>query len=214
MGKKSFLIALLISMLFSFTVYSQQNNQTNNQTNNNDERQYQLIDESTIVFTDSANSDSQQSEQSLTTGSTVWLFVRMIIFLLLVVAAIYGILWVFKKKTNITKDEDDFLRRVAYLNLGPDKTVEVVTLIDRAFLIGVTDGGINLISEIEDKELIEAMNLNADKKAVRKKPLNFAEVLDMFTATATGKNTTVYGDTGNQLTDKLKKRRNSFNKTE
>ena len=36
--------------------------------------------------------------------------------------------------------------------------------------------------KFEDKELIQAMNLKADKTQNTKKPVNFSEVLDMFTA--------------------------------
>ena len=46
------------------------------------------------------------------------------------------------------------MRRVAYLNIAPGKTVEVITLIDKAYLIGVTEDNISLLGEIDDKELI------------------------------------------------------------
>ena len=72
------------------------------------------------------------------------------------------------------------MRRVAYLNIAPGKSVEVITLIDKAFLIGVTDDNISLLGEIDDKELITAMNINSDKKVNTKKPATFNEVLDLF----------------------------------
>ena len=72
------------------------------------------------------------------------------------------------------------MRRVSSLNIGPGKSVEIVTLLDNAYILGVTDSNINVIDQIEDKELIEALNLNFDKNQNVKKPMNFADVLDIF----------------------------------
>ena len=104
----------------------------------------------------------------------------MIVVLLIVVLLIYAFFWFVKKKNKNLKTEDDYLRRVAYLNIAPGKSVEVITLIDKAFLIGVTDDNISLLGEIDDKELITAMNINSDKKVNTKKPATFNEVLDLF----------------------------------
>ena len=112
--------------------------------------------------------------------STAKLVIKMIVALVLVVAALYGIMWFFKKKNNPAQSDDDFLRRVSSLNLSPGKSVEIVTLVDRGFILGVTDSNINLIAEITDKEMISALNLNFDKKQNTKKPMNFSDVLDMF----------------------------------
>ena len=80
------------------------------------------------------------------------------------------------------------MRRVAYLNLSPTKTVEIVTILDRGYLIGVTEDNITLLGEIDDKELINAMNVNADKKQNLKKPVNFKELLDSLLVKGDKKN--------------------------
>lgn len=113
-------------------------------------------------------------------SSTIGVFVRMILVLLIVVILIYVFFWFVKRKNKNLKTDDDYLRRVAYLNIAPGKSVEVITLIDKAFLIGVTDEKISLLGEIDDKELITAMNLNCDKKANIKKPATFNDVLELF----------------------------------
>ena len=104
----------------------------------------------------------------------------MILVLILVIVAIYALMKFFKKKSTEVKSSDDFLRSVSSLSFGPGKSVEIVTLIDKAYVLGVTEKSINLIAEIDDKELIESLNLNHDKKSNVSKPINFAEVLDMF----------------------------------
>lgn len=136
------------------------------------------ISEDSIVLTDTAEISQNTTEYK--GSSTLGTFIRMIIVLIIVIGLIYGVLWFIKKKTNVVKTDDDYLRRAAYINIAPGKSVEVITLIDKAYLIGVTEDNITLLGEIQDKELIEAMNLNADKKANTKKPANFSEVLDMF----------------------------------
>jgi len=178
LGKsKKLIAAMFVFMAALLCLYSQSNNQNETQNQINNEQNISLSEDS-IILEDSSTSDSSDNDFKGT--STVGVFVRMIVVLVIVVALIYGILWFIKKKTNVVKTDDDYLRRVAYINIAPGKTVEVITLIDKAYLIGVTEDNISLLGEIEDKELIQAMNLNADKKNNTKKPLNFAQVLDTF----------------------------------
>ncbi|MBO5825142.1 MAG: flagellar biosynthetic protein FliO [Treponema sp.] len=141
-----------------------------------------VLDESQILLGET-NPESQitfSDDESNLEKSSVWLFVRMILVLILVIVAIYALMKFFKKKSTEVKSSDDFLRSVSSLSFGPGKSVEIVTLIDKAYVLGVTEKSINLIAEIDDKELIESLNLNHDKKSNVTKPINFAEVLDMF----------------------------------
>lgn len=141
-----------------------------------------VLDESQILLGET-NPESQitfSDDESNLEKSSVWLFIRMILVLILVIVAIYALMKFFKKKSTEVKSSDDFLRSVSSLSFGPGKSVEIVTLIDKAYVLGVTEKSINLIAEIDDKELIESLNLNHDKKSNVSKPINFAEVLDMF----------------------------------
>lgn len=141
-----------------------------------------VLDESQILLGETTP-ESQitfSGDESNLEKSSVWLFVRMILVLILVIVAIYALMKFFKKKSTEVKSSDDFLRSVSSLSFGPGKSVEIVTLIDKAYVLGVTEKSINLIAEIDDKELIESLNLNHDKKSNVSKPINFAEVLDMF----------------------------------
>lgn len=196
MGKsKKIFLAVIVFMTAVFCLYSQNSQNSNAQADSNPEQNITLSEESYEIdssgFEDTANQNGKKT-------STVGVFVRMIIVLIIVVAMIYGVLWFIKKKTNVVKTDDDYLRRVAYINIAPSKTVEVITLIDKAYLIGVTEDNITLLGEIDDKELIEAMNLNADKKAKTKKPLNFAQVLDTFLVKG-NKQKNIFSDAENQV---------------
>ena len=61
-------------------------------------------------------------------------------------------------------------------------------------IIGISNnrmrGQLFLISEITDKEMISALNLNFDKKQNTKKPMNFSDVLEMFMPGGLKKKTT------------------------
>ena len=166
------------------------------------------LSEDSIIISlgDSETSTSYSSEKK---SSNVKLFLRMIIVLIIVVVLIYFVLWFIKKKTNIVKNEDDYLRRVAYINIAPGKTVEVITLIDKGYLIGVTEDNITLLGEIEDKELISAMNLSADKKTHTTKPVNFSQVLDMFLLKG-NKKTNIFKDSEEKIYSSKNESENSL----
>lgn len=172
--KKSLLIFVI---LFGLTnvLFSQNNNDSLNVENS-----VSVSEDSTLLQDDYFSSNNETRNLNLKQPSTAWTFIKMILFLCLVVAAIYAVMWFFKKKVNNTKSDDNFLRRVSSLNIGPGKSVEIVTLLDNAYILGVTDSNINVIDQIEDKELIEALNLNFDKNQNVKKPMNFADILDIF----------------------------------
>lgn len=172
--KKSLLIFVILLGVTN-VFFSQDNNDSLNVENS-----ISVSEDSTLLQDDYFSSNNENSNLNLKQPSTAWTFIKMILFLCLVVAAIYAVMWFFKKKLNNTKSDDNFLRRVSSLNIGPGKSVEIVTLLDNAYILGVTDSNINVIDQIEDKELIEALNLNFDKNQNVKKPMNFADVLDIF----------------------------------
>ena len=186
---KKLFAAVIVFMAAVFALYSQTtaNNQTSNQ-----------ISEETIIISDDAVSENSTTAQTYKGPSTVGMFVRMIVVLIIVVGLIYGVFWFIKKKTNIVKTDDEYLRRAAYINIAPGKSVEVITLIDKAYLIGVTEDNITLLGEIHDEELIKAMNLTADKKNNTKKPVSFSDVLDMFLIKKGGQKN-VFTDTEQQV---------------
>lgn len=183
-NKKSLLAAIFIAAI-TFSVFSQENNLNSSSDNttavetsvSNGTGDYE---NSTTYFNNS--SDTASNSNNYKAPSTLWTIVKTLFFLILVCVAIYFVMRFFKKKSSIAQSDDDFLRRVSTLILSPGKSVEIVTLLDKGYILGVTDGNISLISEIDDKELVSALNVNFDKKQNTTKPMNFSDVLDMFMA--------------------------------
>lgn len=172
MVKRKSLFLIIFLFAFAFNCFSQ-TTVTEPQTES-----AASFENNTEYFSDS--NGSENSSDVYKSSSAAKMIIKMIVVLALVIAALYGIMHFFKKKNNVVQSDDDFLRRVSTLNLAPGKSIEIVTLVDKGYVLGVTDGSINLISEITDKEMISALNVNFDKKQNTKKPMNFNEVLEMF----------------------------------
>lgn len=146
------------------------------------------------------------------TGSG-WIFFRMF----LVLACVIGLAWWFlrflKKKNETPEVSDDpFLRRVSSVSLGQGKSVQVVTLLNKAYILGVGEDSVTLISEVEDNELINSMNLYADKHENNPRPKTFEEVLEIFMPrkkNAQGNSTKVsaYDGSTKKILDALKLKR-------
>lgn len=145
--------------------------------------------------------------------SSFGLFLRMVISLLVVIALVYFVVKIFRKNSGFADSDDSFLRKVAQISIGAGKSVQIVTLLENAYLIGVTDNNINLLAEIKDKELVDSLNLIADKNQNVSKPKSFADVLDLFLAKGL-KNSSAFSDSARHASDMLKNQRDRFNRGE
>ena len=87
-----------------------------------------------------------------TGASTLWLFIRMILVLALVIAGIYALVFFLKKGLYPKTPDNPFLKKAVSLSLGPGKSIHAVTMPGAAWLVGVSEAGVNLIAEITDKE--------------------------------------------------------------
>ncbi|MGP1444726.1 MAG: FliO/MopB family protein [Treponema sp.] len=116
--------------------------------------------------------------QSSGRSSTAGMLFQLVISLAVVCALIYGVLYFIRRSKRFTAADDPFLKNVASLALAPNKNLHIVTLIDKAYLIGAADSSLSLIAEITDKELIDAMNLHAAQTAGPKQ--DFGSLLQTF----------------------------------
>jgi len=100
--------------------------------------------------------------------STVSVFsiFRMLLTLAVVAAAIYGLVYFlkFRRASRAKAELDPFLKILASAPLGPSRGVHVVSVGPQAWLVGSAETGVNLISEIGDKDTINAMLLEDSKR--------------------------------------------------
>lgn len=130
----------------------------------------------------------KQDETSLMVGdvaaprsaekSTASVLFQLVLSLAVVCVLVYGVLCFIRRSKQFTAADDPFLKNVASLAIAPNKTVCIVTLIDKAYMIGVSDASLSLLAEISDKELIDAMNLHAAQAAGPKQ--SFSSFLHTF----------------------------------
>lgn len=137
------------------------------------------VQDETAILLDAPADTATGTVTAASSDSTVWILLRIVLVLAIVCAGIYGVVYFLKKTTRINAGNDPYLKNVASLSFSPNKSVRVITVGSQAFVLGVTDQAISLISEITDRELIDAMNLEADRNASLP-PVNFAAVLKSF----------------------------------
>jgi flagellar protein FliO/FliZ len=112
-----------------------------------------------MTFEDAAPLPVQNS------GASIWIVIRMILVLALAAAAIYGIVFLIKRSSRQTAVNDPFLKILASSHLGFNRYVHIASVGSKAWLLGASDGGVNLISEIDDKDVINSMLLEDSRKS-------------------------------------------------
>ena len=100
-------------------------------------------------------------------GSSVWAAIRMVLVLVLTAVAIYGVVHLIKKSSKPAAESDPFLKVLASSHLGSNRYAHIVSVGDKAWLLGSSDGGVNLIGEILDKDIVNAMQLEDSQKSTQ-----------------------------------------------
>ena len=98
-------------------------------------------------------------------GPSLWSVVRMILTLALVAVAIYGVVILIRRSAKKTASNDPFLKVLANAHLGSNRYAHIVSVGSKAWLLGSSDGGVNLIGEIEDKDILNAMLLEDSRRS-------------------------------------------------
>lgn len=139
--------------------------------------------EQQILLNSSGTEDVSGTTSPSSDTNLFFPFLRTIFVLAVVIAIIYLIAWFFKKSITPGAENDLFLKKTASITLAPGKTVQIVTFQDKAYMLGVSDNSITLLSEINDKELVDTMNLQADSTNVSR-PRDFASLLGAVSSSA------------------------------
>jgi len=117
------------------------------------------VDETTLSFSDA--STQAQAAKKAAGPSTLMYFLRMVVVLALVLAAIYCVYRLMKKLAKPKDVEGSAIKILASQSLGPGRALHVVALGSKAYLVGATDSAVNLVTEVADKEFVDKLNLEA-----------------------------------------------------
>ena len=163
-GKKVFFVFFFLFVIFLFA-------------ENEGESKTDIPDESGIILdakADQNTADPQDSSFQPNSGfdlstaertqSQVSSLLRILVSLFVVCILAYVVLKFLKKSSNVFPANDPYLKTVASINLAQGKSVHVITLGEKAYIVGVSDSSINKIGEVEDKTLIDTMNFEAEHR--------------------------------------------------
>ena len=100
---------------------------------------------------------------------SIWDFVRMLVVLAGVVGVIYLIFFFIKKGAKRRFAENDLIEIIGSRDLAGGKALHLIKVGGVFLLIGVADGAINLITEISDKETIDAISLRLSEIGAERK---------------------------------------------
>jgi flagellar protein FliO/FliZ len=100
-------------------------------------------------------------------GSNVstWDFVRMILVLACVIGAIYALFWLLRRGAGRRVQENDLIKVLGSKGLNGSRSLHLVEVGGSVFLVGASDGGVQLIAEITDKESLDSVRLKAAEEA-------------------------------------------------
>ncbi|HET6450243.1 MAG TPA: flagellar biosynthetic protein FliO [Spirochaetia bacterium] len=98
-------------------------------------------------------------------GVSAWDFVRMILVLACVLGIIYLLFWLLRRGAGKRVQENDLIRVLGSRGLSGSRSLHLVEVGSSVYLVGASDGGVELISEITDKETLDSLRLKAAEQA-------------------------------------------------
>jgi len=129
------------------------------------------VDETSLVITDTGTADAAAGNaggnESLSTFSA-WDFIKMILVLICVVAAIYGLFRILRKMSGQKYPQNSVMQVVSGLTLPGKKGIYIVRVGKEFYTVGTAENSINLLSHIEDKETIDEIILKQTEAPVVK----------------------------------------------
>jgi len=122
----------------------------------------QIVDETTLIINTGEIEPETEPEVSV---SAIGLsdLIRTILVLLLVIGAIYLVLYILKKFSTSSIDGSSLINVVGSKGLMKDSAVHLLEVGNQVFLIGTGNSSVNLISEITDQETVDNIRLNLSK---------------------------------------------------
>jgi flagellar protein FliO/FliZ len=119
------------------------------------------LDESHIPLGTAANAATGQVQVVPTAGVTAWDYLRMLLILACVVVVIYLLFWLLRRGAGKKIQENDLIRVLGSRGLSGSRALHLVEVGSSVYLVGSSDGGVELIAEITEKESLDSLRLKA-----------------------------------------------------
>ena len=135
-------------------------------------------------------------------GVSPFAVIRMVLVLALAALAIYGVIFFIKRRFRPQELKDPHLKLLARVPLGGDSYAAVLSLGNKAWLVGGGSSGLNLISEVSDTEILETLLLGEAERngdAAARGGLNFRSLLQRLRGNAVANAGTHTASSGRKL---------------
>ena len=103
---------------------------------------------------------------------------KVLLTLAVVAAAIYGIIFFIKRVSRGNMAKDPFLKVLASVPLGTNRGAHIISVGSQAWLVGAAEHGVQLIGEIQDKDILNAILLEDSRKSADSTPANGGHLPD------------------------------------
>ncbi len=130
--------------------------------------------ESELVFGQEAAPEAPEERPLNSFG--MWDLIRMVLILAIVVVLIYAVFYLLKRSSKGRMQASEIIKVLGSRSISGNKSLHLIEIGRQIFLVGSGDNGINLVSEISDKESIDEIRLKAVNSADAGKR-NFSDVL-------------------------------------
>jgi flagellar biosynthetic protein FliO len=148
-------------ILMNFSLYAQEVSEPT-------EEAVTAIDETTLVINNEAAAGANNQGVNVQAIGLSDL-IRTIVVLLLVIGAIYAVMYILRKFSTNTIDGSSLIKVVGSKGLMKDASVHLLEVGNQVFLVGSGSSSVNLISEITDQETIDNIRLNLSNGSSSKK---------------------------------------------
>lgn len=123
------------------------------------------------------NDDQGEAGGSGIATFSTWNIIRMVLILAAVIAVIYVIFYFLKKSSAGKSTDRTLINILGSQSLSSNRNLHLVKIGEQIFLIGSSENSVNLISEISDRESIDALMLEVSSEGTVEKK-SFAGVLN------------------------------------
>lgn len=127
-------------------------------------------DEQSLLFTDSGAPEESSNETPEIGTFGVGDLIRMVIVLVLVAGAVYGVIALLRRRVPAQEEDSDSpIQVLATRRLGTNNEVFAVMVGKSVFLLGSSETGVRHLAPIDDKETIDELVLAHSRAAPTKK---------------------------------------------
>jgi len=134
-------------------------------------------DQKTMLLDNTANPEGRDIVP-VPSDIGIWDILRMFLVLGLVVAMIYGFVFIIRKFTVKPAEKFDGVKLLATFSLSNTRVLYFVEISTRILVLSGAENGVNFITEMDDKEWADSMRLQSSK--VSPKPEYFSALIERF----------------------------------